>query len=94
MTISFDSGRHEALIGSLTEATTAIGDVLDRLESDAGRLRSGWDGAARAAYDDAQARWTAAMSSMRSILAEAEGGAEVAGLALGAAEKAARAIWS
>ena len=94
MTISFDSGRHEQLLAGLTAATEDIEAALTKLEDRVQTLRSGWDGAARDAYDTAQSAWSAAMTTMREILAEAEDGAATAGDTMRAAENAARAIWS
>jgi uncharacterized protein YukE len=56
MTISFDSGQHEAPIERLRAATSAIERELDELAAAVSEVQAGWSGAAREAYDRAQSR--------------------------------------
>lgn len=93
MTIRFDSGRHEQLLASLRDATAGIGRHLDALEDAVRDGRDAWHGTARDAYDDAQQAWTAAMTTMRSILAEADTAAAASGAALRRADEAATKLW-
>jgi WXG100 family type VII secretion target len=94
MSIAFDSGQHETLLERLHAATLEIQRQLDELEDAVTEVRGGWSGAARAACDDAQNRWSTAMRAMHSILNQADEAAATAGETLRAAEATAIRLWS
>lgn len=91
MTISFDSDRHEALLVSLWQATSAIGAELERR---ANTLRSSWSGEARDAYDEAQNAWSACMRVVHGVLSDTNIVAASAGDSLRQAERAVRTLWT
>jgi WXG100 family type VII secretion target len=93
VTISFDSGQHEAFLGRLDTATTAIQGELDALHLEVGALREAWSGVARDAYDAAQIEWTESMVDLRDMLSTARLGAADAGDRLRAAEDGVRSLW-
>jgi WXG100 family type VII secretion target len=45
-----------------------IGEALSTLEAAVSKLEGQWDGAARAAYSDAQQQWTARFADMKRLL--------------------------
>lgn len=94
MTISFDSGEHEAFLGRLEAATTAIQSEIDALCLRADTLRGAWSGAAKDAYDTAQADWTASMTALHDLLARTRTGAAEAGERLRADDDGVRSLWS
>jgi WXG100 family type VII secretion target len=94
MTISFDSGRIEALVLTLDAAATAIQAELDDLDGEVARLRGGWDGAARDAYDTAQREWKVAMDALRDALARAGQGVSAAADQLRSAGDSVAALWA
>lgn len=49
-------------------ALGALSSQLDQLERDAAPLVASWDGAARQAYDQRQARWRSAAENLSGIL--------------------------
>ncbi len=62
---------HAALDQATTDiraAVQAIGDRLDRLESELAPLRSDWSGQAQETYRVSKTRWDAAITQMRDLL--------------------------
>lgn len=53
----------------LRSESARIEAALRALEAEANRLRGNWDGAARVAYDNAQAQWSVTQEHMKSTLA-------------------------
>lgn len=53
----------------LRTESARIEGALRGLEQEANRLRGNWDGAARVAYDNAQAQWSVTFEQMRAALA-------------------------
>lgn len=53
----------------LRRESQRIENALRNLEQEATRLRGGWDGAARVAYDNAQRDWSATFEQMKAVLA-------------------------
>lgn len=53
----------------LRSESARIEAALRGLEQEANRLRGNWDGAARVAYDNAQAQWSATFEQMQGALA-------------------------
>jgi WXG100 family type VII secretion target len=94
MSITFDSGQHEALLERLHAATLGIEGQLNGLQDAVAEVRDGWSGAARAAYDQAQDGWSTAMRAMHGILSQADDAAATAGETLRAAEATAIRLWS
>lgn len=66
--------RHDAVAETVAElalAVTAFEHELDTLDSEVALLKSSWDGEAQRAYERAQQQWSAAIASMKTLLAEA-----------------------
>ncbi len=59
-----DHGGLAAAATELVSTARRIEADLDRLEQDLAGLRADWSGSAKAAYDQARARWNAAMQEM------------------------------
>ncbi|WP_308491931.1 WXG100 family type VII secretion target [Microbacterium terrisoli] len=57
-----------ALSGQIRTGARGIKTQLDTLESEVGKLRSSWDGAAQAAYDEAQRKWTQSLHALNELL--------------------------
>lgn len=57
-----------ALSGQIRNGANGIKNQLDTLESEVGKLRASWDGAAQAAYDDAQRKWTQSLQALNALL--------------------------
>lgn len=93
MTIAFDSGRHSGLLSTLDNAAAEIQEQLDELSREVTGLRTGWDGTAWDAYDDAQREWTAAMHRLGVAISRARDGASSAGERLASAETSVAALW-
>ncbi|MDQ1206230.1 WXG100 family type VII secretion target [Microbacterium sp. SORGH_AS_0862] len=93
MSISFSADRHAELVASLNQATDALDDILDHLDSEVGAVHSQWTGAAQAAYEHAQREWTSTMGALRNALRTATNAAESAGSRLAQAERDVAAIW-
>jgi WXG100 family type VII secretion target len=53
----------------LRSESARIEAALRALEQEANRLRGNWDGAARVAYDNAQAQWSVTQEHMKNVLA-------------------------
>ncbi|MBZ4485935.1 WXG100 family type VII secretion target [Microbacterium sp. cx-55] len=94
MTISFDDGRHEAFVHALGAAVAAMQTYLEELEQEVTGLRADWDGAASAAYGEAQGKWSAAMKELSAAIKRARDGASSAGALLVSAETTVRDLWS
>lgn len=58
----------EQIQNDLGTAVRAIEDRMARLDSELGRMRSEFDGDARATYDQVKAKWDAAIHEMRLLL--------------------------
>lgn len=68
------SVRHDAVadtVARLALTVKAFEQEFDTLDSQAARLKSGWNGEAQRAYDRAQREWSTAIASMKALLAEA-----------------------
>ncbi|MEV8250203.1 WXG100 family type VII secretion target [Microbacterium sp. NPDC076768] len=65
-----------ALAGQIRSGSQGIRSELDRLESEVGKLRASWDGAAQQAYDQAQAKWNRSLSEMQQLLTQIAGKTE------------------
>ncbi len=66
--------RHDAVgltVAHLALSVREFEEQLAALDSEVDRLRSSWNGDARRSYERAQAEWTAALSQMKALLAEA-----------------------
>ncbi len=91
------SVRHDAVaetVAQLALAVKAFERELDALDSEIVRLRSAWNGEAQRAYDRAHQEWSAAITRMRSALAEATRRLITANsISMAAASTAAR-VWS
>ncbi|KHK95862.1 hypothetical protein LK09_17740 [Microbacterium mangrovi] len=59
------------LVSILALTVRNLEDQLATLDDEASRLRDGWDGAARTAYDHAHRQWTTALTRMKDALADA-----------------------
>ncbi|WP_417563459.1 WXG100 family type VII secretion target [Microbacterium sp.] len=57
-----------ALSGQIRTGANGIKSQLDTLESEVGKLRASWDGAAQAAYDQAQREWTKSLTALQALL--------------------------
>ena len=65
-----------ALAAQIRSGSQGIRSELDRLESEVGKLRAAWDGAAQQAYDQAQAKWNRSLSEMQQLLTQIAGKTE------------------
>ncbi|WP_431071496.1 WXG100 family type VII secretion target [Microbacterium phyllosphaerae] len=68
------SVRHDAVaetVARLALTVKAFEQELDTLDSEVARLKSGWDGQAQRAHDQAQREWSVSIASMKALLAEA-----------------------
>ena len=57
-----------ALSGQIRSGANGIKSQLDELDSEVGKLRASWSGAAQSAYDDAQRKWTQSLTEMNTLL--------------------------
>jgi WXG100 family type VII secretion target len=72
--IKVQHGRLEQGAADVMSAAKDIEARLDALESELNPLRSDWNGNAKLAYDQAKAKWDAAMSDMILLLNDASRG--------------------
>ncbi len=72
--IKVQHGRLEQGAADVMSAAKDIEARLDALESELNPLRSDWNGNAKIAYDQAKAKWDAAMSDMILLLNDASRG--------------------
>lgn len=56
--------------GDITASASKIEGRLDQLESELGPLRADWTGAASDSYQQAKAKWDAAMADIRALLVD------------------------
>ena len=57
-----------ALSSQIRGGASGIKSKLDELDSEVGKLRASWNGAAQQAYDDAQRKWTQSITDLNTLL--------------------------
>jgi WXG100 family type VII secretion target len=77
VTVNYDDGNVYVNYGqvenveqALTDATRAIGDVLEELQQTISTLQGSWSGVSQKEYIACQTRWNGDMVSMSAILAK------------------------
>jgi early secretory antigenic target protein ESAT-6 len=63
-------GGRDAAAADIQSSANQIEGRLDQLESELAPLRSDWTGAASESYQQAKAKWDAAMRDMKALLAD------------------------
>ncbi len=74
--IKVQHGHLDAGAADVMKAAKDIEARLDQLETELDPLRSGWNGHARTAYDQAKATWDRAMTEMTLLLQQASQGVD------------------
>ena len=93
-TLTFDADEHAQLLAALRKAMTRIQHELDTLDEQTATLRHRWDGNAQTAYIHAHSQWSATMTDLQTMLADAVTAGENAGTLFSQAESTADALWS
>lgn len=57
-----------ALAGQIRTGSNGIKSQLEQLDGEVSKLRGSWNGAAQAAYDDAQRKWTQSLTALNTLL--------------------------
>src|SRR5687768_6776845 len=68
--LAVDFGGLERGHGDITSGASKIEGRLDQLESELAPLRADWTGAASDSYQQAKAKWDAAMADIRLLLVD------------------------
>lgn len=63
-------GALDTAAGDIRNRANAIQARLDQLDRDLAPLRADWTGSASESYQQAKAKWTAAITDMQALLAE------------------------
>lgn len=82
----------DELAATIQSATDAIDTALTKLETVAGGLA--WSGTAKAAYEHAQAQWSAVLVELNAILKESRSIASQSGVLFRQVELEAAALWT